>query len=366
MKKSLFDSVQVGNCSLSNRLVRSATWEGLCDNDGAVTPKLLDFYRQLAQGGIGLIISGYSYVRADGKQLAGKMGIDHDGLLPGLKQLTQTVHDAGGKIFCQLVHAGGQTTSKVIGKTPLSPSVCDYAGYTEPTQEMSVAEIEAIVSAFGEAAARAKASGFDGVQLHGAHVYLINQFLSPITNQRQDEYGGTLENRMRFLEQVCQAVRAEVGPDYPVTIKLTACDHLEGGFTLEEAVIVSKRLQGLGIDAIEASSGGPASGEFGPARPKIDAPEKEAYNALAAAKIKAAVDIPVMTVGGLRSGAVMQKVLDDGSADMLSMSRPLIRQPNLPKLLNEDSNAVATCTSCNGCFVPGMRGKGIFCVLDKA
>lgn len=365
MEKSLFDKIQIGSINLNNRLVRSATWEGMCDSEGNVTSKLIDYYRQLARGGVGLIISGYSYVREDGKQLPGKMGICNTGHLPGLKQLTEAVHRQGGTIFCQLVHAGGQTSSKVIGSQPLVPSATGFAGYLDTPREMTLEDIREIVTAFSDAAKRAKQAGFDGVQLHGAHGYLINQFLTPLCNQRQDAYGGCLENRMKFLEEVVAAVRSAVGSDYPVTIKLTATDHLEGGLQPQDGVAIAKRLEELGIDAIEVSSGMAASGAMSPVRQKIDAPEKQAYNAEFSRMIKSSVHIPVMAVGGLRSCDVLRRLLREGDADLFAFSRPLIREPNLPEIWQEDESHSATCISCNGCFSPGLKGKGIYCIVDK-
>lgn len=363
MNKSLFDAIDIGPVTVKNRFVRSATWEGMCDDEGNVTPQLIDYYRTLAQGGVGLIITGYSYVREDGKQLQGKMGICQDTQLPGLKELVHTVHQEGSVIFCQLVHAGGQTNSKTTGAQPLAPSVVDFAGYQDKPREMTIAEIREIVTAFAEAAARAKKAGFDGIQLHGAHGYLINQFLSPCLNQRQDKYGGTLQNRMRFLEEVYEKIRSVVGIDFPVTIKLTAADNMDGGLTTEEGVIIAKRIDELGIDAIEVSSGTVASGDNSPVRTKIDSPEKEAYNALLARSIKEDVNVPVMVVGGLRSAKLMQQLLDNGDADMLSLSRPLIREPDLPHKMQINDSYIATCISCNGCFLPGLRGKGIACTV---
>ena len=365
MEKSLFDNTQIGSVTLKNRFVRSATWEGMCDSEGKVTSQLINYYRRLARGGVGLIITGYSYVRADGKQLPGKMGICDDSQLAGLKRLTEAVHQDGAMIFCQLVHAGGQTSAKVIGSHPLVPSATGFAGYLDTPREMTEEDISEVVTAFGEAARRAKQAGFDGVQLHGAHGYLINQFLSPLCNQRQDAYGGSLENRMTFLEEVFTAVRSAVGSDYPVTIKLTATDHLEGGLQPQDGVAIAKRLEELGIDAIEVSSGMAASGAMGPARQAIDAPEKEAYNAELAHMIKKAVQIPVMVVGGLRSCDTMQKLLWEGDADLFALSRPLIREPNLPDLWHRDDGHIATCISCNGCFKPGLKGEGIYCIIDK-
>ena len=365
MAKTLFDNVRIGPVTLNNRFVRSATWEGMCDERGAATGRLIDYYADLARGGTGLIISGYTYVREDGKQFPGKMGLYSDELVAQLRDLTAAVHKEQGKIFCQLVHAGGQTSAKMIGRQPLAPSAVEFPSYGELPKAMAAAEIEGLVDAFATAAKRAVQAGFDGVQLHGAHCYLINQFLSPLTNRRTDQYGGSLDNRMRFLEDVYQRVRAAVGREFPVTIKLTATDQLEGGFQVEDALIVARRLGELGIDAIEVSSGTPASGDLSPVRQHIDAPHKEAYNADYARQIKSVVDVPVMTVGGLRSCPVMQNILREGDADLFALSRPLIREPYLPRKWRDDEGHVATCISCNGCFRPGLKEGGIYCVVDK-
>lgn len=364
MSKTLFDPINIGSVTLKNRFIRSATWEGMCDNNGHVTPQLIDCYRNLAMGGIGLIISGYSYVREDGKQQRWKMGICNDSQLPGLRELTGAVHAADSLIFCQLVHAGGQTSSKIIGAAPLAPSVVDFPGYQDTPREMTIGEIKGVVTAFGAAATRAKEAGFDGVQLHGAHGYLLNQFLSPFLNQRQDEYGGDLLKRMRFLEEVYSCVRSAVGKEFPVTIKLTAADNFDGGLQPEAGVLIAKRLDDLGIDAIEVSSGTVASGDKAPIRINIDSPEEEAYNSRFAKAIKEAVNTPVAVVGGLRSGSIMQHLLNNGNADMFSMSRPLIRETDLPSKWQDNGDYTATCISCNGCFRPAMRGKGIACIVE--
>ncbi len=365
MDRKLFEAFHIGRIKIANRFVRSATWEGMCDDSGDPQDRLADYYARLAAGGVGLIISGYTYVRPDGKQLPGKMGIYSDHLIPALQKVTAAVHRKQGKIFCQLVHAGGQTSTRTIGTTPVAPSAvaCDY--YPEIPRELSREEIAELIEAFAAGAVRARQAGFDGIQLHGAHGYLINQFLSPLTNQRQDDYGGSLENRMRFLDQVTRAARSAVGPDYPLTIKLTAADNLPGGFTIDEAVLVAQQLEKIGMDAIEVSSGTAASGALTPARQGIDAPDSEAYNADFARRIKAAVGIPVGVVGGLRSGPVIKGLLDNGQADFFALSRPLIREPELVNHWREDPDYCATCISCNGCFKPGLKGEGIYCVLDR-
>ena len=362
---TLFDQTTINGMTLRNRLVRSATWEGMCDQDGRPTEKLINCYRDLAQGGIGLIVSSYTFVRPEGKQNPGKMGIHTDDFADDYENMTRAVHDAGGKIAVQLVHAGGQAKSENAGRQPLAPSAIKVDQFPEMPAELSKDEISEIISAFGEGARRAKAWGLDAVQLHGAHGYLINQFLSPLTNRRTDEYGGSIENRSRFLLDVYREVRDTVGADYPVLIKLNGADNLDGGLEIDDAVYAAKKLAEAGIDAIEVSAGTSASGRKNPARLKINQPEKEAYNLAPALRIREAVSCPVMVVGGFRSYEIAEKVLKDDGMDYITMARPLIREPGLANRWLQGDRAPAECISCNRCFQPGMEEGGIYCVAEK-
>ena len=361
---NLFEPTSINGMTLKNRLVRSATWEGMCMADGRPTGRLTKCYRDLTKGGVGLIISGYTFVRPDGKQAPGKMGIHTDEFAPEMKSLTKAVHDEGGKICIQLVHCGGQTDSATAGRQPLAPSSVKVDQFSEMPDELTKDEIRDIITAFKDGARRAKAWGFDAVQLHGAHGYLINQFLSPLTNRRTDEYGGGIENRSRFLFEVYRQIREEVGPGYPVLIKLNAADNLTGGLGSDDAIYVAKKLSEEGIDAIEVSAGTPASGEQTPARTKIDTPEKEAYNLEAARRIKKAVNCPVMVVGGFRSYEVVEKALSDYGMDYISMARSFIREPALALRWKNGDTSPAKCISCNGCFKPGFKEGGIYCVVE--
>ena len=361
----IFEPTGINGLKIKNRLVRSATWEGMCGQDGRPTDKLIDCYRDLARGGVGLIVSSYTYVRPEGKQLPGKMGIYTDEFAAEFKKLTAAVHDAGGKIAIQLVHAGGQTDPVSAGRQPLAPSAVKVVQYPQEPAELTPEEIKDIIAAFGDGASRAKAWGFDAVQLHGAHGYLINQFLSPHTNLRTDEYGGSVENRTRFLVEVYHKVRESVGDDYPVMIKLTGSDNMEGGLVNADAVYAAGKLSEAGMDAIEISAGTSASGAKGPARSKINAPEKEAYNLDLAQRIKESVNCPVMVVGGMRSFEVAEKAIHDGGMDYIALARPLIREPGLPNRWLQGDRGPAKCISCNGCFQPGLEEGGIYCVIEK-
>lgn len=363
--ETLFEETIINGMPLRNRMVRSATWEGMCQPSGEPTEKLADFYHTLARGGVGLIMSGYTFVRPEGKQLPRQMGIHTDDFADSFRKMIASVHDAGGRIAIQLVHVGGQTDSETAGRQPLAPSDVRVVQFPELPEKISIQQIKEIVAAFGRGAGRAKKWGADGVQIHGAHGYLVNQFLSPLTNRRDDEYGGSLENRSRFLFEVYDQIRSVVGKDYPVMIKLNAEDNLEGGWTVDEAVLVARRLSEAGIDAIEVSAGTPASGDESPVRVKIDSPAKEAYHLGHARKIKDAVQCPVMVVGGVRSYEVAEKIVGEDGIDYISMARPLIREPDLPARWARGDRAPAACISCNGCFGPGLKEGGIYCVIEK-
>jgi len=362
--RDLFDKTTINGMTLQNRFVRSATWEGMCNPDGSPTERLSKCYRNLARGGVGLIISGYTFVRPDGKQLPGKMGIHTDDFEPQMESLTRAVHEEGSKICIQLVHAGGQTNSATAGHKPFAPSAVETAQFPEIPRELSLEDIADIVTAFGSAAKRAKSYGFDAVQLHGAHGYLINQFLSPHINQRTDGYGGNIENRCRFLMEVYTAVRQAVGNDYPVMIKLNGSDFLDGGLTIEDSVYAARALYGEGIDAIEVSGGTSASGDQSPVRTDIEELEQEAYNLDIAKQIKDAVSCPVMVVGGFRSYGVAERAIKNDGIDYIAMARPFIREPDLVRRWQNGDTSSAHCISCNGCFKPGLEEGGIYCVIE--
>jgi 2,4-dienoyl-CoA reductase-like NADH-dependent reductase (Old Yellow Enzyme family) len=359
----LFECTTINGMSLANRFVRSATWEGLADEDGSVTPRLTEMMVELARGEVGLIISGYTFVTPEGQSSPGQLAVYGDRFLPGLRTMARAVHLAGGKIALQLVHGGCSANPELSGLEAIGPSAREKDGRLtcRPARREDVA---IIVSAFARAAERAKQAGFDAVQLHGAHGFLLSQFLSPALNTRRDEYGGSLKNRARFLLEVVRSVREAVGPQYPVLVKINSEDFLDGGMTREEAAQVSSMLEKASIDAVEISGGTVASPEkFLPPRPgRLETPEKEVYYRQAAKLFKQKVTIPLMVVGGIRSYGVAEELIREGTADYISMSRPLICEPGLVKRWREDDRRAAECVSDNACFAPGLEGKGIYCV----
>lgn len=359
----LFETTEINGMKLSNRFVRSATHEGMAGDDGAVTQKLTQTMVDLAKGGVGLIITGQMYVSPEGKAGPGQPGIDRDELVDGLKSMCHAVHNAGGKIVVQLAHAGNSAV-ETAGNIPHAVSAFKENSVS-PRHELTKEDIKKLVKAFGDAAGRAKEAGFDGVEIHSAHGYLLNQFLSPLHNLRKDEYGGSIENRARVHMEVYHAIREAVGKEYPVLIKINNEDYLENGLSFKDSVAVSKMLADAGLDAIELSGGTPDSGKLGPARVGINKEEKEAYFREAAAVFKKEISLPLILVGGMRSFSVAEQIIDSGIADYISMCRPLVREPGLIKRWQSGDTSPSTCKSDNLCFGPAMSGKGIYCVTEE-
>jgi 2,4-dienoyl-CoA reductase-like NADH-dependent reductase (Old Yellow Enzyme family) len=343
----LFTSHSVGTLNLPNRLVRSATAEYMSDLLGRPEQPLADLYTHLAQGGVGLIITGHCFIHASGRCHLRMTGAHHDSLMPALEVPAAAVHREGGLVVMQLNHGGRQCPAEAIPGLPLAPSPVPASKGKEPPQELNEEGIKEIVTAFGEAAGRAKAAGFDGVQIHAAHGYLVNQFNSPAANRRTDRWGSTPARRMRFLEQVATAIRDNVGDDYPVLIKLAMEDYVRDGLTLKDSVEIVRHLADWGIDGLETSGGiGRTS-----VRKDILRPEDEAYFLHSARAAREATSLPIILVGGMRSKSLMEQILAEGSVDFISMSRPLIREPDLPKRLEEGQER-STCMSCNRCWPP--------------
>jgi len=360
----LFETSEINGMKLSNRFVRSATWEGMAAEDGGCTPKLIDTMAALAQGGVGLIISSHAYVSPEGQAGPWQLGIYRDELVSGLESMTKAVHDKGGKIVIQLAHAGYFSFAKLTGQTPMAPSEVD--GFAKGARrEMTVEDIRQVVSAYGAAAARAQQAGFDGVQIHSAHGYLLSQFLSPAFNQRNDQYGGAIRNRARLLIEVLQSVRNAVGKNYPVLVKMNCQDFIDNGLALEDSLQAGAMLSQNGIDAIELSGGVLIGGKLSPSRMGIKTEEKEAYFQQDAIAFKKQVDVPLILVGGNRSFQVAERLVDDGVADYLSMSRPFIREPDLVNRWKSGDRSRATCLSDNMCFEPARKGEGIYCLTKE-
>jgi len=362
----LFTSSQISELRVQNRTIRSATWEGLADAEGFIRPKLVQMLAEVAKGNVGLVIPGYFYIKPDGKGLPWQAGICYDAHVERLKQLVDAVHKEGAAIAAQIAHAGGRTRPKTIGGSqPAAPSAIDGFSFGETPRELTLPEIHLLIEAFAQAARRAKEAGFDAVQLHAAHGYLLSQFLSPLLNLRKDGYGGTRKKRQRFVIEVYEAVRSEVGRDFPVFIKLNTTDGPQNGITPEESLEIVKQLESLGLDAVEVSGGIAGSDLYRPSRKSITRPSEEAYFRFAAKLFKEHLRIPVILVGGIKSYEVADNILREKYADFVSFSRPLICEPDLILRWYRGDISKSRCLSCNLCLQEGLKGSGIACAAKK-
>lgn len=329
---------------------------------------MIGIHRALALGGVGLAFTGHMYVQDRGRSGYPQSGISSDAHLPGLTRLADEIHRAGGLIFAQLAHAGSQST--LDGIVPLAPSPIPNVMTGRAVREATDDEIEEALRAFGEAARRAARAGFDGVHIHGANGYLISEFLSPLTNRRMDRWGGSAEGRLEFPTQLVRLIRECVPKGYPVTMKLGLSDLVDvpGGLDLDGAITNVDRLVREGLDAVEVSSNLMSDYVSGSIRPYVAVdgkralqdllfnrvgrdPEPEAYFRDFARALRKKVDTTVILVGGLRRPQTMSDVITSGDADFVSLSRPLIREPNLVERLGRDPDAVPTCVSCNICMM---------------
>jgi 2,4-dienoyl-CoA reductase-like NADH-dependent reductase (Old Yellow Enzyme family) len=349
--KRLFDVTQLNRVCLSNRFIRSATWERKADNRGRLTEELSDVYKSLADGQVGLIIMSGAYVLEDGKGLPNMIGLYDDCVISELQKLTNEVHKRSGKIVAQLVYCGGPSD---ITSAVYSPSAGSLG------KEMINGDFERLKSGFAAAAKRAKLAGFDGVQIHAAHGYLLSQFLAPCYNQRDDIYGGTIENRARLLLEVYEAIRGTVGKEFLVMAKVNCADFVTDGLLFEDSLRVCRMLAEKGIDALEISGGIGNDKENGALRTKIHTREQEAYFASYAAIIAKEVKIPVILTGGLRSLEVMEHLLSDTDLAYFSLARPLLAEPDLIRQWHAGRRDKARCLSCNKCIAANGNSCTIY------
>ncbi len=371
----LFEPKSIGRMSVKNRLVRAPTVEKLATDDGHCTPKLMDLYIRLAEGGVGMVITGGAYVQRNGKGLPRQIGLHRDEVINGYRKLTDRMHHYGIKIIAQLFHCGRQGTVEVVGENPVSPSAVPNVLGVTPTP-MNSMQISQAINNFIKASERAKLAGFDGVEIHAAHGYLIHAFLSPRTNKRRDLWGGSLENRMRFLSKVYQGMRKTLGDEYPILLRINCNDFLPDGLGAKEAAEIAERMSSLGVDALELSAGtwethfymsrgdipqnywlyARAEGEEKErikARLSQMAKEvrfKEAYHLEYARGMKKKVQCPIILVGGLRTVKIMERTLAEGEADFISLCRPLIREPEFPNLIRRGLSDRSSCINCNLCL----------------
>lgn len=358
--KSLFDQTRLAGMNLKNRFIRSATHDGLADKQGHLTPELFQVYENLAKGGVGAIITGLTSVSEREEQISGQMGIYNDGFIDEYKKMTEMIHSYDTKIILQLACLGSQTSPGVNGKIMWGPSAIEDIGYKTTPQEMTAEDILLVQTAFADAAFRAKQAGFDGVQLHAAHGYLLSKFLTPYYNRRSDDYGGGIEKRARMILETYQAIRAKVGPEYPVLIKINSEDFMDQGMTFAECKYVCNRLAGLGIAAIEIS-GGSQSSRPGQGVVRVITPQQESYFRAYAAEIAQEISVPVIVVGGNRNFEALTELLHQTSIEYIALCRPLICESDLINRWQSGDLKPAKCISCNKCF----RRDGTSCVFNR-
>ena len=352
---------KIGPMTIKNRIVRSATYEKRAAEDGTVTEELVHFYKTLAEGGIGLIITGFAYIHPSGQALPKQIAVDRDDIILGLSKIADIIHNHGDncKVVAQIGHCARET---YFVDNPIDPSGIREPMTNAQPREMTIEEIEETIEAFAQAARRINEAGFDGVQLHSAHGYLLSEFLSSHTNKRKDKYGGTTENRMRIVENIYKRTVELVGTDFPILIKMNADDLIKGGLVLSESKKIAEKFSKLGFAAIEISSGmweaallsqeelGWEPAMIPESRINILSKDREAYHLSYAREIKNLIDVPLILIGGIRSLDMVEEILAEGSADFVSLSRPLIREPDLPnKWLTGSGENTCECISCNGC-----------------
>jgi len=320
----LLKPLKVRSMTLANRLVLPPMATAKAEPDGKVSQALLDYYAEKSSGGyLSLIIIEHSYITPDGKASENQLSVSDDTIIPGLRKLADIIHRNGSRAAMQINHAGSAAQKEVTGTTPLAPSAVANPRRGDMPREMSQTEMSDIVSAFKNASRRVKEAGFDAVEIHSAHGYLLNQFLSPLTNKRTDDYGGDIVNRIRIHLQVIEAVRSVVGPDFPVQVRLGASDYTEGGTTIEDSKIAARAFEKAGVDIIHISGG-----FVGYTPPSLTG---QGYFAPLSEAIKGVVSIPVILTGGITEIEAAEKFLAEKKADLIGVGRAILQDSNWAK-----------------------------------
>jgi len=363
--KKLFQPGIIRKLKIKNRLINAPCEKNYANPDGSVTQRYIDYTVERAKGGVGLILPESMYIDPQGRNHLLQLGIYDDKLIPGLKKLTTAVQKYGCKIGAEIQFAGRQTSSLITGLRPVAPSPipCKVLAGGEVPRELTIEEIHKLVKKFGEAARRAKEAGFDLVEIHGAHGYIIGQFLSPFSNKRKDEYGGDSERRMRFPLEVVAEVRRAVGHDYPVAYRISAHEYVDGGLTLEDIIPFVQKLEQAGVDLIDVSAGIYESVVW------IAQPSAFPQGCLVdlAYEIKKSVNIPVAVAGRINNPELAESILEEGKADFIAMGRALHADPYLPKKAQEGRlQDIRRCPACMRCSDELGTNLPISCTVNPA
>lgn len=387
----LFEKIKLGQVEINNRIIRSATHDGLADEFGAPTEKLINKYETLAKNDVGCIISGYVGVSENGMSpYPAMLKLQNDNNLDAFKKLSDAVHKYNTPIVMQIAHCGRQTSSKVIGHKKVAPTAMRHLFYMDKAKELNEQEIYQIIEDFTNAAIRAEKCGYDAVQLHGGHGYLLHDFMSPHGNRRKDKWGGNTENRCRIVCEIIKSIKTKTS--LPVWIKISAQDNRKNGMRLQGTISILKYLEKAGLDAVEVSCGSVEDGmntmrsKLLPMKavfeyrepcaswpnwfkkfalwcaeginPLIKQPKPlENFNVDNAEKIKQNLNIPVIVVGGIHKLSDMEEIVDNNKADAISMCRPFICEPALAKKLKNGTQQEARCIMCNFCGLVIEKGE---------
>ncbi len=323
----LLKPLQAGTLRVNSRLVMPPMATSKAEADGKVSQALLDYYEEKSEGGyIALIIIEHSYISWEGKASKAQLSVAEDSVIEKLKNLAEVIHRNGSKAVMQINHAGSAAERDIIGTAPVGPSPVanPRKKENEPPHELSKKEIEGVVAAFQNAAGRVKKAGFDGVEIHSAHGYLLNQFFSPLSNRRTDEYGGNVFNRIRIHLEVIEAVRKTVGEGFPILLRLGASDYMEGGTTIEDSLIAAQEFEKAGISILDVSGG--FCGYTIPG-----AVGQQGYFAPLTADIKKKVSIPVILTGGILEAKAAEQLLEGGNADLIGAGRAILNDSGWAK-----------------------------------
>ncbi|MGB6068693.1 MAG: NADH:flavin oxidoreductase [Desulfomonilaceae bacterium] len=362
MFKTLFSPMKIGKVEIPNRLVVSPMVTNYCNQDGTATERYIAYHEAKAKGGWGLIITEDYAIDPTGKGFSCVAGLWNDSQIAGHSELTKRVHQYESKIFAQIYHCGRQTSHLITMCPPLAPSPIPCPAMQELPDELTIDEIERMVEKFGDCALRAQKAGFDGVEIHGAHGYLIAEFMSPYSNKRTDMYGGHLLNRMRFPLKVVANIRAKTGNDFGLGFRISCDEFVPGGRSIEDTKAIAILLERAGIDVVHVSCGVYASAD------KIVPPSSTPHGWLAgyAEEVKKVISIPVITVGRINDPFVADSIIAGGKADFVAMGRASLADPEFPKKAAAgEMDEIRPCIACNeGCIGILFADQPIKCVLN--
>lgn len=353
--KNLFDSIEIKNLKSKNRVMRSATNErAFCSETGEMTPQLTELYRDLIEGEVGALITSFANVVESDQPAQYMLGIYNDKLAESYKSIIDLANENNCKIILQMVYGGSQTSYNVNNRIILGPSSVENISSKVMPKEATIEELNEIKDAFVQGALRAKKVGFHGIQIHGAHGYFLSQFMNPYYNRREDNYGGSLENRARLILEVYNDIREAVGEDYFVSIKLNCEDFMENGSTFSDNLYLAKELSVAGIDLIEISGGSGSSYKDQGVIRVVKSIEEESYFYEQGKLIAQEIKTPISLVGGHKRYEKIDNILNDSKIEFISLSRSLVSEPDLIKRWKTDK-APSRCISCNKCFFRGRR-----------